>query len=141
MRPYTRVEPRACRICGTVFRPNGNRPAGIYCSRKCLNEDRWGAGNPAWKGGRVMHGDGYVMVKMPSHPSAKKNGYVLEHRLIMEQKLGRLLEPHETVHHRDGNRQNNDPANLELWVGRHGKGASAPHCATCQCFVEIAGTP
>ena len=39
-----------------------------------------------------------------------------EHRLVMERKLGRKLHGSENVHHIDGDRQNNDPSNLELWV-------------------------
>ena len=41
---------------------------------------------------------------------------ILEHRLVMEQILGRKLEPWENVHHRNGDRAFNDPSNLELWV-------------------------
>lgn len=46
---------------------------------------------------------------------ATQAGYVAEHRLLMAQRLGRMLRPGEVVHHRDGNRQNNDLANLELF--------------------------
>lgn len=59
---------------------------------------------------------------------------VLEHRLVLARKLGRPLLKHETVHHKDGDRGNNHPDNLELRVGRHGKGATEVHCATCTCF-------
>jgi len=38
-----------------------------------------------------------------------------EHRLVMEQHLGRKLLPKENVHHKDGDRLNNDISNLELW--------------------------
>ena len=41
-------------------------------------------------------------------------GYVMEHRLVMEGLLGRELEPEEQVHHKDKNKSNNDPSNLEL---------------------------
>lgn len=39
---------------------------------------------------------------------------MLEHRWLVEQQLGRVLAPDEHVHHKDGNRQNNALANLEV---------------------------
>lgn len=49
-------------------------------------------------------------------------GMVLEHRYIMEQRIGRELLPEETVHHKDGDRLNNHIDNLELWTSRHPRG-------------------
>lgn len=58
---------------------------------------------------------GYVLVSAPSgHPFARKDNLIFEHRFVMEQQLGRYLEPHEVVHHKDGNRENNAPSNLEV---------------------------
>lgn len=69
--------------------------------------------NPNWKGGRTIHG-GYVAIHKPDHPNAFPNGYVLEHRLVMEKYLGRYLNSNEHIHHKDGNKQNNDITNLML---------------------------
>lgn len=58
---------------------------------------------------------GYKVVYMPSHQRARSNGYVYEHILVMERRIGRPLTKEEVVHHVDGNKQNNDPNNLELF--------------------------
>lgn len=69
-----------------------------------------------WKGGRVVDKDGYVLLLSPNHPHCRKHtGYVFEHRLVMEKVIGRFLLPEEVVHHRDGNKQNNRPDNLQLF--------------------------
>ena len=51
-----------------------------------------------WKGGRTTI-NGYWAIYMPDHPSAICGGYVLEHRYIMEQHIGRYLTYWEDVHH------------------------------------------
>lgn len=66
-----------------------------------------------WNGGRRIDADRYVMVKMPDHPYATADGYVREHRLVMERILGRYLRPEEVVHHKLG--RSNHPDNLEVF--------------------------
>lgn len=61
-----------------------------------------------------MSSMGYKKVYMPDHPHAMAGGYVYEHRLIIEQQIGRYLDPGEQVHHRDENKHNNNPENLLL---------------------------
>lgn len=64
---------------------------------------------------------GYVWISVPSLVTGKKHA-VMEHRYMMSKHLGRELYPEETVHHKDGNRQNNALENLELFSSRHGPG-------------------
>lgn len=70
--------------------------------------------NSNWKGGRTIASNGYVLIKAPDNPMADVRGYVYEHRLVASQKIGRLIESWEEVHHKDENKQNNDPDNLEV---------------------------
>lgn len=76
---------------------------------------RKGEKNAGWKGGRTTDKHGYILVLRPDHPAANAAGYVREHRLVMEEQLGRPLLGGEIVHHRDGNPANNDPANLSVY--------------------------
>lgn len=105
---------------------------------------RKGDQHHAWVGGRIEHDDGYVLVLVyPDDPyyemgqvkGAGKDGsrYVLENRLVMARKLGRCLTDDETVHHKDLNKKNNSPKNLQLRQGRHGKGAVFC-CADCGSY-------
>lgn len=67
-----------------------------------------------WKGGRHTDRKGYIYVRATEHPCANAMGYVFEHRLVMEQVLGRLLTPDEVVHHINEVRDDNRPENLQV---------------------------
>lgn len=80
---------------------------------------------------RKLDPNGYVLVRRYGHPAATGGGgWVLEHRVVMEDTLGRLLTSDESVHHRNGNRQDNRPENLELWVRYQPAGQRVPDLVT-----------
>lgn len=91
-----------------------------FCSQKCMGDYNKKMGtlamenSPMWEGGRYKDTEGYVHIKAPSHPACDKQGYVREHRLVLEEKLGRYLLPDEIPHHINHIIDDNRPENLEL---------------------------
>ena len=85
--------------------------------KKSISIANSGIKNHFWKDGKIEGGIGYIMKYSPNHPYKDKHGkgYVMEHRLVMEEKIGRYLKPIEVVHHIDKNRKNNSISNLILF--------------------------
>lgn len=83
---------------------------------------RLGANNPQFVSGRRIDQDGYALVTAPlNHLTARKHpsrnfGVILEHRLVIERKLGRYLQPDEVVDHVDGLHLHNHPDNLRVFA-------------------------
>lgn len=114
------------------------------CSKSCSvklahREGRWhlpkngsGAKNTNWKGGMRQTKAGYRMkLAPPDHPYRTKRGYVMEHRLVVEAHIGRYLDPHEQVHHRNGIKSDNRLINLEIVTrANHYGQVTCPHCQT-----------
>jgi hypothetical protein len=71
----------------------------------------------------VCNGGGYRYCRtMPPHPKRNSNGLYPLHRVLMENQLGRLLRNGEDVHHKDEDKTNDDPSNLEvLTKSEHGR--------------------
>ena len=80
-------------------------------AQRCV---RLGITEPPTTNGRIVATNGYVMVRMPDHPNADSRGYVYEHRLVVEEDLGRPLGSDEHVHHINGDKQDNRLKNLAV---------------------------
>lgn len=132
-----------CPVCGKKFHVKQSsigKAKVHYCSRQCHHTAKKeyqsgsgnhqyglrGANNPTWKGGRKLSRLGYWMVQCIGHPFAVgRSEYVLEHRLIAEKYLltdensvvvdgKRYLSPDFVVHHKNGDKKDNRPDNLEV---------------------------
>jgi hypothetical protein len=104
--------------------PTSGLRSGTTNSCGCLKKElisRRGENNPNWKCGK-KYSDGYVLIKLWGHPNANGRGCVKEHTYVMSEYLGRPLIKGETVHHKNGIKDDNRLENLELWASNHTPG-------------------
>jgi hypothetical protein len=80
-----------------------------YKATRCIPCSKSREHHPRWKGGRRIEPEsGYVLLRLDGKT-------ISEHRHLMEQYIGRPLIKGETVHHKNGVRDDNRMSNLELW--------------------------
>jgi hypothetical protein len=105
---------KICPSCKELF---VNRdPRVKTCSTTCRKNFFRASRTHTWNGGQIID-RGYRLVYMPKHPMANRgrdHSYVLEHRLIMSQQIGRILKKTEHVHHKNENKLDNRIENLQL---------------------------
>lgn len=104
-----------CEKCGVEFQVFKSLAHQRFCSRICEKStriarplDREHNGRPA-----RINNYGYVMLWEPEHPGAF-HGWFPEHRLVVEQRIGRHLLTDEHVHHINGVKDDNRPENLQV---------------------------
>ena len=87
-----------------------------FCSKRCESLGKFKRGLDRWHNDKPLrvNRQGYVYAWQPDHPDAHSNGWILEHRLVAAQKLGRSLRADEQVHHVNGDKQDNRPENLSV---------------------------
>lgn len=124
---------RTCINCGSVdetpvwqvrasIKLDGLRGVCKKCWPKVRTQPgRKGAASANWKGGRYVTKAGYVMVLNPER-TGEKDKYIQEHRLVMQNHLGRKLHKGETVHHKNGVKTDNRIENLQLFAAAHARG-------------------
>jgi hypothetical protein len=95
---------KRCRSCNI----KRNWQNGVYQKHIFLPGEK----HPSWKGGKFKTSSGYIVVKKPEHPHAHKSGYVFEHIVIWEETHGKALPKGWIVHHLNGIKDDNRPANL-----------------------------
>lgn len=98
---------------------------------RLLREDN----SPNYKGGRLSYG-GYVSLLKRDHPNCSKEGYVLEHRLIMEKEIGRYLTKQEHVHHKNHVKSDNRIENLEI-LSPSNHIVREQLCSNCPLYMKL----
>lgn len=104
MKGVQKTKNKRCKYCGVkILGHQKHKKVTKYCSQRCYFL--------AIKSPFIIK-NGYKKILMPDHPRSDGKGYVFDHIIIIESKLGRPLHKGEVTHHIDKNKLNNAPENL-----------------------------
>ena len=144
---YTRITmTKICRTCQREYTPSSRHLDCPICRAKDRHDTCPGCGykklkdstlcndcrlaqrgeeSISWRGGSCYTKSGYVIRYCKDHPRVihSKSKYIYDHILVMENAIGRHLTNKETVHHKNGIRDDNRIENLELWASNHPSGS------------------
>jgi endogenous inhibitor of DNA gyrase (YacG/DUF329 family) len=130
-RRVERVQLR-CENCGGLFEVAPHESKGRkFCSKTCAVTAPGRGRKPQDTRTINSHGYAFVFVPIDERPPGQRHiARHPEHRVVMARELGRWPTAFESVHHRNGDRLDNRPENLQLRSGSHGKGV-ALRCRCC----------
>src|SRR3990167_7331387 len=125
MRAWPCDDPKRSRIGKTHSEETKKKIGDFFRGKKLSNEHRakvvktlhLGARHApieGWNGNGVRQANGYFYIHMPRHPAAFKNGYVKLATLMVEWKCQKYVQPGEVVHHKNEDRSDDRPDNLEI---------------------------
>ena len=113
---------KRCQQCRSLFYRGENNP---FYGKKHSEEtkdkmrrshpNRFGKNNSHWNGGRCKLSTGYILIYKPEHPFVMNEKYIFEHRLVVENQIGRYLKPEEIPHHINEIKDDNRIENLILF--------------------------
>jgi hypothetical protein len=108
----------------------------------CQDSTPSGVTSPPFTVLSTCRGGGYTYARTePKHPRRNRNGLYPLHRIVVENRIGRLLRNNEQVHHKDGDRFNNESENLVLLtIEEHARLHSVDRQSFVSCVCPICGT-
>jgi hypothetical protein len=116
-----RMRGRICAVPGCKNKTDARKLCNMHYIRLKKTGDV-GPATPIYDGNGYVTNKGYRRMIRKGHPNAGKSGSIFEHVVVMTEMLGRPLTKGETVHHKNGVKDDNRPDNLELWCHSHHSG-------------------
>jgi hypothetical protein len=135
------LSPRRCEQCGgPIVTDHVSRTR--FCSKVCstTHTARHRSNYRGW----VRNPKGYILERAPKHPMASREGYLMQHRRIAAETLGRMLLPTEVVDHINGVKWDNRPENLRVMDKRAHDSLPKPpkkpiNCPHCGGLIILSG--